>query len=114
MRNTVGSVLVALLVLSVAPQVAFAGPGGGGRLTVTVLSGRPDTVTGGNALVRVAAPARVPLDRIRVRVDGRDVTGEFRPDPDVHGVTAPGGLHDPVGRPDLRAGEARPRPGQCV
>src|SRR5262245_39230410 len=82
----IGSAIVALLVLLVAPQTAVAEPSG--RLSVTVLSGRPDTVTGGDALVRVAAPAHVPLDRIRVRVDGRDVTARFRPDPDVHGVTA--------------------------
>jgi uncharacterized tannase-like protein DUF6351 len=82
-----GSAIVALMVLLVAPQTTFAEPGGG-RLAVTVLSGRPDTVTGGDALVRVTAPAHTPLDRIRVRVDGRDVTRLFRPDPDVHGVTA--------------------------
>lgn len=81
-----GLAIVALVVLLTAPPTAVAEPPG--RLSVTVLSGRPDTVTGGDALVRVAAPAHVPLDRIRVRVDGRDVTGRFRPDPDVHGVTA--------------------------
>jgi hypothetical protein len=84
-RRGFGSAVVAALLL-VAPQAAFAQPDGTGRLTVTVLSGRPDTVTGGDALVRVAAPAHVPLNRLRVKVDGRDVTGEFRPD--GHGITA--------------------------
>ena len=82
------SAIVALLVLLVAPQTAVAEPGDAGRLSVTVLSGRPDTVTGGDALIRVAAPAHVPLNRIRVRAGGHDVTRLFRPDPDVHGVTA--------------------------
>ncbi|TDV57476.1 DUF6351 family protein [Actinophytocola oryzae] len=88
MRNIVGSAIVALLALLVAPQTAFAGPDGTGRLSVTVLSGRPDTVTGGDALVRVSAPPHLPLGRIRVAVGARDVTSLFRPDPDVHGITA--------------------------
>jgi hypothetical protein len=87
-RSGLGSALVAVLALLAVPQVVSAEPGGAGRLTVTVLSGRPDTVTGGDALIRVGAPAHVPLHRIRVTAGGRDVTGLFRPDPDVHGVTA--------------------------
>src|SRR3954447_654883 len=39
---------------------------------IEVLSSRPDMVTGGDALVRISAPASV-----RVRVDGRDVTGQL-------------------------------------
>lgn len=99
-RRVLSSVVVTLLVLLVAPQAAIAGaPSPTGRLTITVLSGRPDTVTGGDALVRVQA-ARVPLRQVRVSVDGRDVTGLFRPDPDGHGLTA---LLDRLRRSTIRA-----------
>lgn len=100
MRNIVGSAVVALLVFFVAPQSTIAEPDANGRLTLTVLSGRPDTVTGGDALVRVTAPASLALERIRVLADGRDVTGSFQPDPDVHGIT---GLVDGLGRGALTA-----------
>jgi hypothetical protein len=99
-RRGLGLVVAALLVLLVAPQVAIAAPPGAGRLAVTVLSGRPDTVTGGDALVRVTVPAHVPLRQVRVNVDGRDVTGRFRQDPDVHGITA---LVDGLRRSTIRA-----------
>jgi hypothetical protein len=87
-RRGSGAAIIAVAVLMVAPQAAVAAPDGPGRLSVSVLSGRADTVTGGDALIRVTAPAHVPVEQVRVRVDGRDVTGLFRPDPDVHGLTA--------------------------
>jgi Tannase-like family of unknown function (DUF6351) len=100
MRNIFGSAIVALLVLLLVPQTTFAEPGGSRRLTVTILSGHADTVTGGDALVRVEASREVSLRGIEVRVGGRDVTGAFRPDPDVHGLTA---LVDGLRRSTIRA-----------
>ena len=47
------------------------------ELRLEILSGRPDTVTGGDALVRVAVPAGVPLDRVRVMLNSGDVTSAF-------------------------------------
>ena len=45
-------------------------------LEVSVLSGRPDMVTDGNALIAIADQSRGPL---RVQLNGKDVTGAFRP-----------------------------------
>ncbi|MFE3456313.1 DUF6351 family protein [Nocardiopsis aegyptia] len=47
-------------------------------LTVEVLSSRPDTVTAGTALVRVALPASVEPHLVRLAADGADVTGDLR------------------------------------
>ncbi|HEY0637050.1 MAG TPA: DUF6351 family protein, partial [Pseudonocardiaceae bacterium] len=58
-------------------------PGGADRgrgLTVEVVSGPAEYVSGGAARLRVSAPHSVPLDDVRVTVDGRDVTAAFGPD----------------------------------
>src|SRR5262245_1961557 len=88
MRKIVGAAIVGVLVVLLVSQGTFAGSDSARRLTVTVLSGRPDTVTGGEAVILVTAPADLPLGQVQVWVDGRDVTSRFRPDPDVHGLTA--------------------------
>ncbi len=51
---------------------AAADPG----FQVRILSGRPDMVTGGNALIEVSGP---PLNKTRIAVNGNDVTSRFRP-----------------------------------
>ena len=48
-----------------------------GRFEITVLSGRPDQVSGGDALVQVTVPRGLPADRVRVTVADRDVTSAF-------------------------------------
>jgi len=45
-----------------------------------VLSGRPDLVSGGDALVQVTLPSGVAPGAARVSVEGRDVTRSFTPD----------------------------------
>ncbi len=45
---------------------------------ITVLSARPDMVSGGDALVRVDLPGGTAVDRVRVEMDGEDVTARFR------------------------------------
>ena len=52
-----------------------------GVYEIRVLSGRPDMVTGGDALVGVAAPPGADLSALRVTRNGEDVTGAFRADP---------------------------------
>ena len=52
-----------------------------GKTTVTVLSGRADMVTGGDALVLVDVPPAVDLSAVRVTLNGADVTAAFRADP---------------------------------
>jgi len=46
-------------------------------LTLKTLSGRPDMVTGGDALVEVAVPAGIAAADVRVALDGVDVTSGF-------------------------------------
>ena len=62
------------LTASATPASAHAGPG---RLTLDVLSGAPDRVTGGDALIRVRADEGIRLSDIRVRLNGTDVTDAF-------------------------------------
>jgi hypothetical protein len=49
-------------------------------LEIRTLSSRPDMVSGGDALIEVRAPAGVPLDRLSLTLNGRDVTGQLRVD----------------------------------
>lgn len=53
--------------------------GVGTSFDVAVVSGRPDTVSGGDALVRIEVPRNVPSHHVRVTVNGRDVTDNFHP-----------------------------------
>jgi hypothetical protein len=68
----------------VGPEVAGAGPGGSkgpGRapFKLAVISSRPDTVSGGDALVRVDAPRRGRSKRLRLVVNGEEVTDSLAP-----------------------------------
>lgn len=72
--------------LAVPTAVAMA-EGAGGRLALTIVSGRPDMVTGGDALLRVAVPRGVPLDRVLVSSGGTDVTSAFHADPGARTLT---------------------------
>jgi hypothetical protein len=47
------------------------------QYAIEVLSGRPDAVTGGDALVRVTVHKNVPLSGIRIKLNGADVTSSF-------------------------------------
>ncbi len=44
---------------------------------VEVLSGRADTVSAGDALLRISVPINVPMHQVTVRLNGADVTGSF-------------------------------------
>lgn len=55
---------------------------------VEVLSGRPDTVAGGDALVRISVKKKnLPLSDVRVELNGMDVTGAFVADPGAKTLT---------------------------
>jgi Tannase-like family of unknown function (DUF6351) len=56
-------------------------------LDVTVLSGRADTITGGDALLRIEVPRSVPMRHLRVRLNGTDITGGFEPDHQARTLT---------------------------
>src|SRR5918994_7443572 len=60
--------------------VHFRRAGGGNSFEITVLSSRPDQVSGGDALVEVSVPRSVRVDDVTITVDGVDVTAAFAPD----------------------------------
>ncbi|WP_341720105.1 DUF6351 family protein [Micromonospora sp. FIMYZ51] len=72
-------VATALISGSATPAGAGGGKGIDRDFDVAVVSGRPDTISGGDALIRIGVPRTVPPHQVRVRVDGRDVTKRFRP-----------------------------------
>jgi hypothetical protein len=71
------------------------------RLAVEVLSNRADLVSGGDALIKVSVPNHTT---VRVELNGRDVTGALRAQPDGNLVGVIEGMA--VGRNDITA---RPR-----
>ncbi len=54
------------------------------RFEITVLSARPDQVSGGDALVQVAVPGNVALDDVTITLGGADVTDAFAAGDDDH------------------------------
>lgn len=62
-------VLAALLVGAAPASAANPQP------KISVLSSRPDMVTGGDALIAVDAPKKVKVSKVKIRLNGRDVTG---------------------------------------
>lgn len=72
--------LAAALWLAALPA-ALADPPGkrpDSGLRLAVVSSAADLVTGGDALVEVTVPGNVPEHRVRVELDGEDVTAAFR------------------------------------
>jgi hypothetical protein len=49
-------------------------------LDITTLSSRPDTVSGGNALIRVIVPSGMPITDVMVLLNSQDVTSAFQPE----------------------------------
>ena len=46
-------------------------------LEITTLSNRADLISGGDALIEVRVPKNVSLNKVRLRLNGHDVTGSF-------------------------------------
>ena len=72
----VGLLLIGLL----AGPAVGAARAADGDPELTVLSGRPDMVSGGDALLAVSIPAGASAADVRVAVNGADATSAFRPD----------------------------------
>jgi hypothetical protein len=74
------TILVAAVVLAagsaVPAQSAERAPAGA-PLTIEVLGNRADLVSGGDALIDIGVPAGVDVSKLRVTLDGRDVSGAF-------------------------------------
>lgn len=71
-------VLVALMLTLSAVTVSAAADG----LRIMTLSNRADLISGGDALVQVVLPSTADPTKVRVDVDGRDVTSAFAVRPD--------------------------------
>ena len=54
------------------------------KFHITVLSSRPEMVSGGDALVQVAVPPDAALDQATIRLNGQDVSAMFHSDPAAH------------------------------
>ncbi len=67
-----------LSILGAAPAASAKQP----RPKPTVLSSRADMVSGGDALIGVEVPKGLKVSKVRVRRNGRNVTGAFAPSPD--------------------------------
>lgn len=57
------------------------------ELKIQTLSTRPETVTGGDVLVRVDVPRDIGLDKVRVLANGADVSSVFFPSEPEHTLT---------------------------
>ncbi|HKG10104.1 MAG TPA: DUF6351 family protein [Gaiellaceae bacterium] len=81
--SSTGRAVLALLVIGVAlfgasGSMAHGGKGGhGNRLAIEVLSNRADLLSGGNALVEVKLSKHANPARVRVELNGTDVTSAF-------------------------------------
>ena len=72
-RKRASLALCAFAVLTA--EVASAAPR---EFAIRTVSSRADVVSGGQALVEVSVPGKLPLHHVRIAVDGRDVTAAFR------------------------------------
>src|SRR5262249_14933941 len=81
-RTVVARAGLAALLAGLAVSPAFAA----NNLEITALSNRPDKISGGDVLVRIDVPAGVALGDVKVQLNGRDATSQFRPDPSGHAL----------------------------
>ncbi|GIJ27357.1 hypothetical protein Vqi01_25190 [Micromonospora qiuiae] len=74
-------VVTALIGGAAAPAMAVppANAGIDRTFDVEIVSTRADMVSGGDALVRIGVPRNVPPHQVKVHLDGRNLTGRFRP-----------------------------------
>jgi hypothetical protein len=57
------------------------------KFHITVLSSRPEMVSGGDALVLIAVPPDAPLDQATIQLNGQNVSAMFHPDAVAHALT---------------------------
>jgi len=75
MRGAAATLLALTILAATAAGASAANP----APTVSVLSSKPDMVSGGDALVAVDVPKRVKVSKVKVRRNGRDVTADLAP-----------------------------------
>ena len=81
MRGVLALAVAAGLALGIGACIVRGDDAAEGAYELQILSGRPDMVTGGDALVAVRAAQDADLSELRVTLDGADVTAAFRPSP---------------------------------
>ncbi len=72
-------ILQIVLVCSTLVLLGFGGPHGRPRVKINVLSSPPEYESGGDARIAIQLPFFVPVDRVRIALDGVDVTDQFDP-----------------------------------
>src|SRR6266550_9469057 len=77
------TVLIAGL-LTGGTVAAVAKPGD--DIDIITVSTRPDTVSGGNVLVRINAVRNVAINDLIVLLNGQNITGAFRPEAGGHSL----------------------------
>ncbi len=78
-RKIVGALPAAVILSAFGTCLAGDDDPSAGEYEIRVLSGRPDTVTGGNALIGISATDGAGLVGLRVFLDATEVTAAFRP-----------------------------------
>jgi len=81
LTSLVAALLTSAVCGGAAMAAGVAASDNGGLLKLSVLSSRPELVSGGDALVRVQVPPGIELSRVSVLRNGQDVTAEFTADP---------------------------------
>src|SRR5579864_5959901 len=78
--SALGVLAFSILACVLAPA-SFAGrqSASSSALEIQTVSSRPDMVSGGGALVQIKAPAS-SLKKLKVALNGSDVTASFKPD----------------------------------
>ena len=72
MRRVVAITVGAILMTALGPAAANAAD-----VVIRTLSNRADLISGGDALVQVVLPPGTDAGKVKVQVDGRDVTSAF-------------------------------------
>ena len=72
-----GAALAAIALVAAVGSAAPAAAKDGGKLRVESLSSDPELVTGGDALIAIDVPKGTPASKVRVALNGSDVTDAF-------------------------------------
>jgi hypothetical protein len=82
LRRLVGILIAGLLTAGSAAAIAKSSD----DLDIITVSTRPDTVSGGNVLVRINVPRSVAINHLVILLNGQAVTSAFRPEADGHSL----------------------------
>ena len=89
-----GMTKLAVLIIAACAALASVSPAlavGPKRMKIVVLSNRADLISGGDALVEVVLPADIDATKVRVTLNGGDITSTFaiRPNGRFMGLVEP-------------------------